>query len=95
LPAGLGLALGSATDADLALPRESGLALRHVELCLEPGPAGAVRITDLAGQGDVLLNRAPVQTGRATPGDVLQFGRRDRVASTALLFHYDLAYAEW
>jgi pSer/pThr/pTyr-binding forkhead associated (FHA) protein len=101
LPPGRPFTLGRADDCDLSLSGERHLAQRQLELMLEPladdramAPPVVLQVRDRAGTA--LINRQPVVgVGTASTGDVLQFGRPDRVASTALLLHYDLTLEAW
>jgi pSer/pThr/pTyr-binding forkhead associated (FHA) protein len=101
LPPGRPLTVGRADDCDVSLSGEKHLAGRQLELMLEPltddhvaAPPVVLQVRDLAGT--TLINRQPIiGLGTASTGDVLQFGRPDRVASTALLLHYDLTLEAW
>jgi hypothetical protein len=98
LPVGQPVRLGKSSQVALSLPREPTLAAEHVELTLEvpSGQRPRLHLRDLAGRGDVLVERKPIaDSGTVRLGDVIQFGQPGRVGPTALFFHLDPRGLAW
>lgn len=99
LPPGRAVRLGRGPDVDMMLAREPLLRASHLLLELEvpvPGSRPVVKLRDLGEQGDVLVNRETLAgSGSASIGDVIQFGKPDRVGPTALLVHHATSQEAW
>jgi len=99
---GVWTSIGRAESCDLSVPRDRRVADRQAEIMVDARSLDdsqqrpVLRVRDVSGTGTTLINRKPVAgTQPAAIGDVLQFGRPDDVAGTALIVHYPLASDSW